>query len=166
MSALAYIVQLALPGGPIKIGQSCRVRQRIQHFSAGTPVDVRLLCVMPSGVSREKEMLEATKDSVVKGEWRYANPKLFRLLRTYLDAGDMFVLSANPRKHFESTGVAARANAADPRWAPYGYGYWNAHAVADKVRDSDPMLLLDWHGFERATALPDFNWHIADRRAA
>ncbi len=166
MSELAYIVQLAMPGGPIKIGQSCRVRQRIQHFSAGTPVEARLLCVMPFGIQREHEMLEATKTSIIKGEWRYATADLFHLLRTYLDAGDIFVLSANPKKHFTETGVAERANVADPRWAPYGYGYWNAHNVAHKVRESDPLLLLDWHGFERATAMPDFNWHSVNRRAA
>jgi hypothetical protein len=164
--ALAYIVQLNLPGGPIKIGQSCRVAQRVYAYSGGTPVDVRLIGVTFPGFKREREMLDATKGGIIKGEWRLVTPELRGLVAGWFNAGEWFVESGNYKRHFEEAQVAERVRRHWTGEKEPSLGFWNAHQVTAKIGDADPSLLADWHGFARASSSPDFHWPSLKRATA
>jgi hypothetical protein len=155
--SLAYIVQLNLPGGPIKIGHSSRVRQRFYQFNAGTPADCRIVGVTYPGAEREAEMLKATSSAIIKGEWRFVTPQLRALIYGWCEAGEWHEPTADPRKHYEETRVAERAIPfCRERKIDSRFGYWNAHQIAERAKDF--RLLADWHGFKVSHRPPLFDW--------
>jgi hypothetical protein len=142
------------------------VRERLHAISGGTPADVRIIGVTAPGACREREMLEATKHAIIKGEWRLVTPELRALVAGWAAAGQWFVESGNRKARFKEAGVAERAT--PHLWAHHRaeYGYWQAHQVADRVGDADPSLLADWHGFTPSAEPPEFAWPSLKRAAA
>lgn len=168
--SLAYVVQLDLPGGPIKVGHSTSPRNRFKAFDIGTPCDARLIGVTFAGQRREAEMLAATEGRKIKGEWRYPTQELYRLLAAYHEAGEWFTAVADPAEHIKRTAVADRVKAILPNCS-YSFsvgsvGYWWAANILAQVTRSDPMLHLDWAGFVPADVPPSLQWPVAARQAA
>lgn len=151
MTELAYIVQLDLPRSPIKIGHTGSPRRRFHHFSAGTPVDCRIVGVTGNGIEREAEMLAATKDAKIKGEWRYATPALRALVGKYHAQGSWYHKAENHREHFEDAKVARRIepfyNGRVFNLGPSNYVYPSVREVIAAAAIEDPSVLFDYHGF-------------------
>lgn len=169
--SFAYIVQLDLPGGPVKIGQTARPRSRFKSFDCATPCDARIVGLTINGVEREREMLEATAHRAIKGEWRYATPELYRLLRQYHAAGEWFVPVDDHRAHFEQADVAARVKRIVPNCRfTISVGSLDYHWSKDVLKIAapvDPTLPLDWAGFVQADNPPSLAWpSVAQSTAA
>lgn len=166
--ALAYVVQLDLPGGPIKIGSSTMPRNRFKHFEASTPCDMRFVGVTYHGDQREAEMLAATSDRTIRGEWRYPTQALYRLLAKYHAAGEWFTPVDDHRAHFDKTDVKARVRALVPGntlpISPGSLGYFWAKDMLKVLTPADPTLHLDWAGF--APAAPTLHWPASQQAAA
>jgi len=165
-----YVVQLDLPGGPVKIGQSGSPRTRLQAFSAATPCDVRIVGLTVRGAERERAMLAATEDRKIKGEWRYPTRELLALLGGYHDAGEWFVPVEDHAEHFKSRRVAERVaeHAPGVRFTicPNALGYHWANSVLSQVSLGDPLLPFDWAGFVPATERPSLLWPQGLAKAA
>lgn len=168
--SLAYVVQLDLPGGPIKIGHSSQPRNRFKSFDFATPCDARIVGITLHGKQREADMLAATESRSIKGEWRYPTAPLMRLLSDYHDAGEWFVPVDDHKAHFEQTNVAARLREIMPtiKWpiSSGSLGYHWANDVLKVVTPVDQSLHLDWAGFVPSSAAPSLHWPQAVRRAA
>ena len=158
--SFGYIAQLDLPGGPIKIGQSKAPRHRLQAFDVATPVACRMIGITINGSVREAEMLDATDGAVIKGEWRYPTDRLFRLIQSYHKAGEWFVMAADHKRHFARTNVIERVGKYSTSYkaCPQAIGYFWSSEVLNAAQQDDPMLGVDWSGFERAKQAPSFIW--------
>ena len=161
---LAYIVQLDLPGAPIKIGSSKNVWSRLDAFSHGTPVDCRYIGLTLNGLAREKEMLAATAHRKIKGEWRYPTAELSRLVATYQMAGEWFGYAP---AEYDEDDIRARILALVPEASKYvdgrkigprSQGYYWSNAVLARAADSDPKLGAHWAGFRETATRPSFQW--------
>ena len=153
--SFAYIVQLDLPGCPVKIGRSRAPRVRLRAFDNATPVAVRMVGITLNGSDREAEMLSATADTIIKGEWRYPNAALQSLVNSYHLAGEWFVMADNHRAHYVNANVAARiANyTSTHKPCPIGIGYHWSKGVLAAAQNDDPLLGVDWSGFVRGAPL-------------
>lgn len=161
MSAVsfAYIVQLNMPGLPLKIGHSRRPMSRLQQFQAGTPVQARLLGITLNGKARERDMLNATSGAIIHGEWRRCTDDLMALATKYFADGEWFVRASDPKALFEQMRVEERAS-------PYAQGYkvrpcacdyfWSGEVL--EAAHDDPLLGIHWNGFEQAIEPPSFQW--------
>lgn len=161
---LAYIVQLDLPGRPLKIGSTKNPRSRFQSFDCATPVACRFVGVTIDGIVREKEMLAATESAKIKGEWRYETPELLSLVRRWHKAGEWFVQGDCA---IDGQGLAKRIIAVCPRAETYvsdgkvtacQLGYWWATDALKAAAETDPLLIVHWAGFHPAEADPSFVW--------
>ncbi|OWQ97997.1 hypothetical protein [Sphingopyxis witflariensis] len=165
-----YVVQLDLPGGPIKIGQSGSPRTRLQTFSAATPCAARMVGITFRGDEREREMLAATDDRKIKGEWRYPTRELLALLGSYHDAGEWFIPVDDHHAHFKAARVVDRVAECAPDLnftiCPNALGYHWANSVLSRVHKIDPTLPLDWAGFVPATDRPTLLWPRTQALAA
>lgn len=168
--AFAYVVQLDLPGGPVKIGRSARPRSRFKAFDIGTPVEARIVGITFDGYQREADMLAATAARTIKGEWRYPTQELYRLLAKYHDDGEWFVPADDHQAHFDATDVEARVHRIIPKTAhpvsPGALNYFWSKEVLAAVAQRDRMIAVDWAGFTRAVESPSLFWPSADRKAA
>ncbi|ALJ12608.1 hypothetical protein [Sphingopyxis macrogoltabida] len=168
--AFAYVVQLDLPGGPVKIGRSARPRSRFKQFELGTPVNARLVGITFDGYEREAEMLAATADRTIKGEWRYPTRELYRLISKYHSSGEWFVPAVDHQAHFDAADVEARVHRIIPKTAhpvsPSALNYFWSKEVLAAVTVHDRMIPVDWAGFTLATDAPSLSWPEADRKAA
>lgn len=164
----AYIAQLDLPGRPVKIGCTTYARRRLASFDHGTPVAVRLIGVTIDGTAREMEMLEATRSTAIKGEWRYPNDALRELVNRYHAAGEWYVPAANHAEHFKATNVRERVSKIRDGYhiSPGAVGFHWAKYVLNAAAQSDPLLGLDWGGYVPADTAPSFDWPRALQVAA
>lgn len=165
-----YVVQLDLPGGPIKIGQSGSPRTRLQSFSTATPCDARIVGITFNGVEREREMLAATETSKIKGEWRYPTRELRSLIAKYHNAGEWFSPVDDYLAHMEQAKVEDRVRKIIPnlkhRICGQSLGLHWANALLMRVTEVDPMLPVDWAGFVPAHECPSLFWPIDQKQAA
>lgn len=161
---LGYIVQLDLPGRPIKIGSTKNPRGRIQAFDCATPVACRFVGLTIDGIAREKEMLAATDSAKIKGEWRYETPELLALVSGWHNAGEWFVPDDKP---IDAERVGARIIRAYPaaekylcggKVTPCQLGYWWATTALKAAAKTDPLLIVHWAGFRQAESEPSFVW--------
>ncbi|MGR4893372.1 hypothetical protein ACIPPQ_20295 [Sphingopyxis sp. LARHCG72] len=168
--AFAYIVQLDLPGGPVKIGRTARPRSRFKAFDLATPVDARIVGITFDGYQREADMLAATAARAIKGEWRYPTPELYRLLAQYHDDGEWFVPADDHQAHFDATDVEARVHRIIPKTAhpvcPRALNYIWSKEVLTAVAAHDRMIAVDWAGFTRVEDAPSLSWPTVERKAA
>jgi hypothetical protein len=163
-----YIVQLDLPGGPIKIGSTSQPRSRWATFDSATPVATRMVGLTLHGIVREREMLAATNSRIVKGEWRYPTLALQQLILEYYAMGEWFVPAADHLDHFTQTRVKERVIEADPTMARrtvcrQSAGWHWAQDILRLAKESDPLLGLDWNGFVPASQPPSFIWSESPR---
>lgn len=165
-----YVVQLDLPGGPVKIGQSGSPRTRLQSFSSATPCDARIVGITFNGSERERAMLAATEDRKIKGEWRYPTRDLLALIGEYHEAGEWFVPVEDHAAHFKAARVVERVLECKPNInlpiCPNSLGYHWANSVLSLVHKVDPMLPVDWAGFIPSTERPSLHWPRFEAMAA
>jgi hypothetical protein len=161
---VSYIVQLDLPGRPIKIGSTKNPRARFQAFDCATPVACRFVGLTIDGVEREKAMLAATESAKIKGEWRYETPALLALVRRWHSAGEWFVPDV---RDIDANGIAQRILAAYPKAkdflsngkvTPCQLGYWWATHALKAAAETDPLLIVHWAGFRPLEGEPSFVW--------
>lgn len=160
---LAYIVQLDLPGRPIKIGCTKNPWTRFDAFSHGTPVSLRYVGLTIDGFAREKEMLAATAATKIKGEWRYPTPELARAVLGYHLAREWFVYDPSS---YDADEIRSRVLAITPdahrylgkKIGPRSVGYAWANDVLRKATSADPLLSVHWAGFREAKERPSFLW--------
>ncbi len=158
---LAYIVQLNLPGSPIKIGSTVSPWSRFDAFNHGTPVECRFIGLTIDGVEREQEMLAATDDRKIKGEWRYATSELARLVAGYHHQAEWFVPSV-----YDAEDIRRRVCALHPDFEefasrglrPRSIGYHWAKRCIAMCPEKDPLLPVHWAGFRPAAERPSFIW--------
>jgi hypothetical protein len=129
----------------------------MQTFDAGTPCDIRVVGVTLHGKAREAEMLDATQGCIIKGEWRYPTQALQALISAWFTAGEWFVPAASHCEHFARTNVAGRVESKYPV-GPTSIGYHWAQDVLNCHAEDDPLLGIDWSGYERAQQRPSLTW--------
>lgn len=170
---LAYIVQLDLPGHPIKIGCTKNPWSRFDAFSHGTPVACRYVGLTIDGIRREKAMLAATIKTKIKGEWRYPTPELIKLVRDYYANREWFTFAPET---YDGADIRSRILAIAPenerylrdgrRPSPRSVGYAWVNAVLAQAETIDPLLGVHWAGFHHAAEPPSFQWPNSPLRVA
>lgn len=167
----AYIVQLDLPGSPIKIGHSCKPRTRWETFKSATPCDTRMIGITLNGVEREQEMLAATESAKIHGEWRRPTAELADLIGRYHRAGEWFHPVEKPNELFHAMDVRNRILRASPSHKDHtlshrSHQYWWAANVLAAAQGVDPLLGVHWCGFDCAETVPNLEWPRQLRAAA
>lgn len=83
-----YFIQAGDDTGPIKIGYSVDVEDRLKSIQNGNPFEVRLLgkfqFATPEEAWRFEQRLhrEVFWDLHIRGEWFHCDPRILRLIRT------------------------------------------------------------------------------------
>lgn len=162
-----YIVQLDLPGYPIKVGKTRTPYTRLSMFRTHTPVDARLVGVTIDGGRREADMIAAVKPTRIRGEWGYFNDGLRALVGEYHEAGEWWEVAPDVAAHLKQTNVAERMAAACPHEASRkitpNSGEWAwAMKVQSIAAETDPTLPMDWRGFKRPHQ-PNLSWPVQER---
>lgn len=171
--SFAYIVQLDLPGHPIKIGYSSNLIGRFDAFSGATPVELRLIGATLGGKLREAEFLAATSGRVLKGEWRYATPALTTMLREIYLRGEWFVPHDDLAAIWERHSVPARLAEAKVDLGRQTMRPTRRLLESYRVRDAVcalrhryPALGLHVSGFDVARHPPCLDWPATEQEAA
>ena len=168
--AFAYIIQLDLPGGPVKIGRSANPRSRFKTLDIANPCEARFIGITLDGFQREADMLAATETRKIKGEWRYPTRELFHLVAQYHAAGEWFVPASDHQAHFDASDVAARVHRIVPETThevcPMSLNHHWTKDVLAKVAEHDRMIPVDWSGLVPSPAFPSFSWPCVQDRAA
>jgi hypothetical protein len=97
-----YFVQIENTG-PIKVGFSKNVRQRMTHLQTSVPYALNLLYFSPASVADEMEYHAILSDDRIRGEWFWPTEKVRRNLmeRVKIDERDGWSMEiANPAEDF------------------------------------------------------------------
>lgn len=74
-----YFVQ-GISGGPIKIGWSKWVHQRLQDMQIGSPVPLKILATIPGSQPEERRVHKRFKGIRIRGEWFDPSPELLEFI--------------------------------------------------------------------------------------
>jgi hypothetical protein len=83
-----YFIQVGDETGPIKIGHSANVEDRLRSLQTGNPYPVRLLghfkFETPEAAANfeQRLQLEVFWDLRIRGEWFHCDPRILRLIRS------------------------------------------------------------------------------------
>jgi Meiotically Up-regulated Gene 113 (MUG113) protein len=85
-----YFIQCGDVAGPVKIGISGDVQQRLDGIQSHNPHVCRLLGTMAGGRLMEEALHRRFSHSRIRGEWFYPNPFVLKFVR---DLRDWFVVT-------------------------------------------------------------------------
>lgn len=88
--SVIYFVQAADGTGPIKVGFSANLENRLAAYRLHSPVKVRLLARVPGGRDLESALHRALSEDHSHGEWHHPSPRLLGLLADIERAHSMF----------------------------------------------------------------------------
>jgi hypothetical protein len=86
-----YFALLPAGEGFLKIGSTRHVAQRLSELQTACPVDLRLLAVLPGGMTRERIYRARFRHLQTRGEWLRWSPEIAEWLDDYEQAqADLF----------------------------------------------------------------------------
>lgn len=75
-----YFIRAIGGHGPIKIGKSGNVRERLAQLNAGSPYPLEVLATLPGGDAQERQLHSLFSDSRERGEWFTATVALLAVV--------------------------------------------------------------------------------------
>jgi hypothetical protein len=83
-----YFVQ-AGPGGPIKVGWTLDIEQRLGSLRVDNPEELTLLATAHGGLDVEQRLHQIFESTRIRGEWFRPSPKLMELIDRLSDGYDI-----------------------------------------------------------------------------
>lgn len=166
--SFAYVVQLDLPGFPVKVGHTTQPNKRFDTFRKATPVPLNVIGVTIGGCDREKELLAAISGSRIHGEWGHPTEELQAEITASFEAGNWYVPAADQKAHMLAKGVPERVKRYARSYPIHfnSINYQWASEVLKLARHDDPLLGLDWSGYKPATTPPILRGLVREARAS